>query len=52
MPSYDLLKNMAFELDKYGICYRYVIDKELQYFDDFILCVALFTFRFVLDKIS
>ena len=30
----------------------YVIDKELQHFDDFILCVALFTFRFVRYKIS
>jgi hypothetical protein len=30
----------------------YVINKELQHFDDFILCVALLTFRFVLDKIS
>jgi hypothetical protein len=30
----------------------YVIDKELQYFDSFIICVARFTFRFVLDKIS
>jgi hypothetical protein len=42
----DLLQNISFELDKY------VIDKELQHDDDFIFCVALFSFHFVLDKIS
>jgi hypothetical protein len=41
----DLLENVPSELDKY------VIDKELQHTDDFIFCVALFAFCFVLDKI-
>ena len=41
----DLLENVPPELDKYAI------DKELQHTDDFIFCVALFAFCFVLDKI-
>ena len=39
-------KNVPFELDKY------LIDKELQHTDDFIFCVELVVFRFVLDKID
>jgi hypothetical protein len=31
---------------------KYPIDKEHKYADDFIFCVALFVFCFVLDKIS
>jgi hypothetical protein len=42
------LKIVASELDKY----IYNIDKEFQYTDDFILCVAPFVICFVLDKIS
>ena len=44
----DSLKIVASELDKY----IYNIDKEFQYTDDFILCVAPFVFCLVLDKIS
>ena len=42
----NLLKNVPSELDKYDI------DMELQHTDDLIFCVALFTFHFLLDKIS
>jgi hypothetical protein len=31
---------------------KYPTDKEHKYADDFIFCVALFVFCFVLDKIS
>jgi len=41
----DLLENVPSELDKY------VIDKELQHTDDFIFCVTLFAFCFVLDPV-
>jgi hypothetical protein len=37
--------NVSSELDKY------VIDKQLQHTDDFIFCLALFTFCFVPDMI-
>ena len=46
MDADDLLKKVSSELNKY------VIDKELHHTDDLIFCVALFAFRFVLDKIS
>ena len=39
-------KNVPSKLDKY------VIDKELQYPDGFIFCVATYAFSFVFDKIS
>jgi len=42
----DLLKIVASAL------YTYDIDKELQYTDDLILCVAPFVFCFVLAKIN
>ena len=41
-----LMKNMPFKLDKY------VIDKEFQHTDYFIICVSLFEFRYVLEKES
>ena len=44
MDADVLLKNMPFKLDKY------VIDKEFQHTDYFIICVSLFAFRYVLEK--
>jgi hypothetical protein len=53
-PQKAFLIKFEFESDKKKNCVlkKYVIDKELQHTEDFIFCVALFAFHFVLEKIS